>query len=122
MTPRLTGRTGKATRPAPAGSARRLIPPMPSGSVLDPVNSSTTAVAPVPIGIAFATPPAETAWLVPGAGGVRRHRGALPAPRRRGRAARPGPFMLAGSALLPATVLPGRSLSRLGTTTTTGKA
>lgn len=64
MTPRLTGHAGKATRPAPAGFDRRLIPPMLFGSVLNPVNSSMIAVALVPIGVAFGAPPAQTAWLV----------------------------------------------------------
>ncbi|MFF4685396.1 MFS transporter [Streptomyces sp. NPDC001307] len=64
MTSRLTRRTGKATRPAPAGFDRRLIPPMLFGSVLNPINSSMIAVALVPIGVAFGAPPAETAWLV----------------------------------------------------------
>ncbi|MCC5479320.1 MFS transporter [Streptomyces sp. NPDC059680] len=64
MTPRLTGRTDRAARPAPAGFDRRLIPPMLFGSVLNPVNSSMIAVALVPIGVAFGAPPAETAWLV----------------------------------------------------------
>ncbi|MET8808744.1 MFS transporter [Streptomyces sp. NPDC004546] len=64
MTSRLTGRTGKATGPAPAGFDRRLIPPMLFGSVLNPINSSMIAVALVPIGVAFGAPPAETAWLV----------------------------------------------------------
>ncbi|MGJ5756203.1 hypothetical protein FB563_8089 [Streptomyces puniciscabiei] len=63
--PRLTGRTGKATRPTPAGFDRRLSPPMLFGSVLDPVNSSMIAVALVPIGAAFGAPPAGTARLVP---------------------------------------------------------
>jgi MFS family permease len=64
VTSRLTRRTGKATRPAPAGFDRRLIPPMLFGSVLNPINSSMIAVALVPIGVAFGAPPAETAWLV----------------------------------------------------------
>ncbi|MEU6776088.1 MFS transporter [Streptomyces sp. NPDC046759] len=64
MIPRLSGRTGTAARPSPAGFDRRLIPPMLVGSVLNPVNSSMIAVALVPIGVAFGAPPAETAWLV----------------------------------------------------------
>ncbi|MEU6576692.1 MFS transporter [Streptomyces sp. NPDC046805] len=64
MIPRLIGRVGRRTRPSPTAFDRRLIPPMVLGSVLNPVNSSMTAVALVPIGIAFGAPPAETAWLV----------------------------------------------------------
>ncbi len=34
------------------------------GSVMNPINTTTMAVALTPIGIAFGAPPAETAWLV----------------------------------------------------------
>ncbi|KUM99781.1 MFS transporter [Streptomyces yokosukanensis] len=64
MIPRLTARAARATRPAPTGFDRRLVPPMVLGSVLNPINSSMIAVALVPIGVAFGAPPAETAWLV----------------------------------------------------------
>ncbi|MEV6847705.1 MFS transporter [Actinoplanes sp. NPDC051411] len=46
------------------GFDRRLIAPMVLGAVLNPVNSSTLAVALVPIGVAFHALPAQTAWLV----------------------------------------------------------
>jgi len=56
-----------AVRQQPAAAFdRRLVPPMILGAPLNPVNSSMIAVAPVPIGIAFGAPPAETAWLVGG--------------------------------------------------------
>ncbi|MFC7278736.1 MFS transporter [Paractinoplanes rhizophilus] len=45
---------------------RRLILPLVLGAILNPVNSSTLAVALVPIGLAFHALPAETAWLVSG--------------------------------------------------------
>ncbi|MFI5893744.1 MFS transporter [Actinoplanes sp. NPDC051513] len=45
---------------------RRLILPMVLGAILNPINSSTLAVALVPIGLAFHALPAETAWLVSG--------------------------------------------------------
>ncbi|MER6981002.1 MFS transporter [Streptomyces carpinensis] len=41
-----------------------MIAPMILGSVLNPINSSMIAVALVPIGTAFGTPPARTVWLV----------------------------------------------------------
>lgn len=47
-----------------AGFDRRLIAPMVLGAILNPVNSSTLAVALVPIGVAFHALPAQTAWLV----------------------------------------------------------
>jgi MFS family permease len=46
------------------GFDRRLIAPMVLGAILNPVNSSTLAVALVPIGVAFHALPARTAWLV----------------------------------------------------------
>lgn len=55
----------RRTGPGPGpGFDRRLITPMILGSVLNPINSSMLAVALVPIGAAFGTPPARTAWLV----------------------------------------------------------
>jgi MFS family permease len=45
---------------------RRLIVPLVLGAILNPVNSSTLAVALVPIGLAFHALPSETAWLVAG--------------------------------------------------------
>ncbi|KPI03240.1 major facilitator superfamily MFS_1 [Actinobacteria bacterium OK074] len=54
-------RTG---RPAPDRFDRRLNAPMILGSVLNPVDSATIAVALVPIGVASGAPPARTAWLL----------------------------------------------------------
>ncbi|GIF18231.1 MFS family permease [Actinoplanes tereljensis] len=45
---------------------RRLIVPLVLGAILNPINSSTLAVALVPIGLAFHALPSETAWLVSG--------------------------------------------------------
>ncbi|MGE7438123.1 MFS transporter [Kitasatospora sp. NPDC001175] len=56
---------GRETRQdRPEGFNRKLIAPMLLGSVLNPVNSSMIAVALIPIGTAFGTPPSQTAWLV----------------------------------------------------------
>jgi MFS family permease len=46
------------------GFNRKLIAPLVSGAVLNPINSTIIAVALVPIGVAFGAPPAATAWLV----------------------------------------------------------
>ncbi|MEU6669001.1 hypothetical protein [Streptomyces sp. NPDC046727] len=70
MIPRPGARTGTGG-PSPAGSDRRLVPPMALGSVRNPVDSSSPAL-----------------------------------------------FTLVGSALLPATIPPGRSLGRRTSRTT----
>lgn len=46
------------------GFDRKLIAPLISGAVLNPINSTIVAVALVPIGVAFGAPPAQTAWLI----------------------------------------------------------
>jgi MFS family permease len=46
------------------GFDRKLIAPLVSGAVLNPINSTVVAVALVPIGVAFGEPPSATAWLV----------------------------------------------------------
>ena len=46
------------------GFDRKLIAPLISGAVLNPINSSIVAVALIPIGVAFGAPPAQTAWLI----------------------------------------------------------
>jgi MFS family permease len=57
--------TAAVTTP-PRTFDRRLIVPLVLGAVLNPINSSTLAVALVPIGLAFHALPSETAWLVSG--------------------------------------------------------
>jgi MFS family permease len=46
------------------GFNRRLIAPLVSGAVLNPINSTIVSVALVPIGVAFGAPPSATAWLI----------------------------------------------------------
>lgn len=46
------------------GFNRRLIAPLVSGAVLNPINSTIVSVALVPIGVAFGEPPSATAWLI----------------------------------------------------------
>lgn len=46
------------------GFDRKLIAPLISGAVLNPINSTMVSVALVPIGVAFGEPPAATAWLI----------------------------------------------------------
>jgi MFS family permease len=46
------------------GFDRRLIAPLVSGAVLNPINSTIISVALVPIGVAFGEPPSATAWLI----------------------------------------------------------
>ncbi|WP_031469251.1 MFS transporter [Sciscionella sediminilitoris] len=46
------------------GFDRKLLAPMISGAILNPVNSSIISVSLVPIGAAFGAPPTATAWLV----------------------------------------------------------
>jgi MFS family permease len=46
------------------GFNRKLIAPLVSGAVLNPINSTVMAVALVPVGVAFGEPPSATAWLV----------------------------------------------------------
>ncbi|MGW4119261.1 MFS transporter [Nocardia sp. NPDC004711] len=48
----------------PDGFDRRLLVPMITSSILNPINSSIIAVSLVPIGVAFGAPASETAWLV----------------------------------------------------------
>ncbi|MFJ9364682.1 MFS transporter [Nocardia sp. NPDC101769] len=48
----------------PDGFDRRLLAPMITSSILNPINSSIIAVSLVPIGVAFGAPASETAWLV----------------------------------------------------------
>ncbi|HEX3812788.1 MAG TPA: MFS transporter [Mycobacteriales bacterium] len=43
---------------------RKLLAPLISGAVLNPVNSTIIAVALVPIGVAFGEPASATAWLI----------------------------------------------------------
>jgi MFS family permease len=47
-----------------AGFDRKLLAPLISGAVLNPVNSTIIAVALVPIGVAFGEPASATAWLI----------------------------------------------------------
>jgi MFS family permease len=42
----------------------KLIAPLVSGAVLNPINSTIISVALVPIGVAFGAPPSATAWLI----------------------------------------------------------
>lgn len=44
----------------------KLIAPLVTGAVLNPINSSVVAVALVPIGVAFGEPASTTAWLISG--------------------------------------------------------
>lgn len=44
----------------------KLIAPLVTSAVLNPINSSVVAVALVPIGVAFGEPPSKTAWLISG--------------------------------------------------------
>jgi MFS family permease len=46
------------------GFDRKLLAPLISGAVLNPVNSTIIAVALVPIGVAFGEPASGTAWLI----------------------------------------------------------
>jgi MFS family permease len=46
------------------GFDRKLLAPLISGAVLNPVNSTIIAVALVPIGVAFGQPASATAWLI----------------------------------------------------------
>ncbi|WP_329046386.1 MFS transporter [Amycolatopsis sp. NBC_01488] len=46
------------------GFDRKLLAPLISGAVLNPVNSTVIAVALVPIGVAFGQPASATAWLI----------------------------------------------------------
>lgn len=46
------------------GFDRRLIAPLVSGAVLNPINSTIVSVALVPIGVAFGAPPSATVWLI----------------------------------------------------------
>ncbi|MFJ7214916.1 MFS transporter [Amycolatopsis sp. NPDC098790] len=46
------------------GFDRKLLAPLVSGAVLNPVNSTIIAVALVPIGVAFGAPASATAWLI----------------------------------------------------------
>jgi MFS family permease len=48
----------------PAGFNRKLLAPLISGAVLNPVNSTIIAVTLVPIGVAFGEPASATAWLI----------------------------------------------------------
>lgn len=46
------------------GFNRKLIAPLVSGAVLNPINSTIVSVALVPIGVAFGEPPSATVWLI----------------------------------------------------------
>jgi MFS family permease len=46
------------------GFNRKLLAPLISGAILNPVNSTITAVALVPIGVALGEPASATAWLI----------------------------------------------------------
>jgi MFS family permease len=46
------------------GFDRKLLAPLISGAVLNPINSTVIAVALVPIGVAFGEPASATAWLI----------------------------------------------------------
>jgi len=46
------------------GFDHQLLAPLISGAVLNPINSTTIAVALVPIGVALGAPASETAWLI----------------------------------------------------------
>jgi MFS family permease len=56
---RLRGRFGPED-----GFDRRLLAPLISGAVLNPINSTVIAVALVPIGVALGEPASATAWLI----------------------------------------------------------
>jgi MFS family permease len=47
-----------------SGFDRRLLAPLISGAVLNPINSTIIAVSLVPIGVAFGEPASATAWLI----------------------------------------------------------
>ncbi|WP_261556058.1 MFS transporter [Frankia tisae] len=49
---------------SPAGFDRKLLAPLISGAVLNPINSTIISVALVPIGVAFGEPASATAWLI----------------------------------------------------------
>jgi MFS family permease len=49
---------------AQEGFDRKLLAPLISGSILNPINTTMIAVALVPIGVAFGEPASATAWLV----------------------------------------------------------
>jgi MFS family permease len=57
---------GTASKAAPSGAAfdRRLLAPMITGALLNPVNSSIIAVALAPIGAALGAGASRTAWLI----------------------------------------------------------
>jgi MFS family permease len=57
---------GTASKAAPSGAAfdRRLLAPMITGALLNPVNSSIIAVALAPIGAALGADASRTAWLI----------------------------------------------------------
>jgi MFS family permease len=60
-------RGGERLRGRPAsddGFNRKLIAPLVSGAILNPINSTVVAVALVPVGVEFGEPPSATAWLV----------------------------------------------------------
>ncbi|HEY4315277.1 MAG TPA: MFS transporter, partial [Actinomycetes bacterium] len=46
------------------GFDRKLLAPLISGAVLNPINSTIIAVTLVPIGVAFGEPASATAWLI----------------------------------------------------------
>ncbi len=56
----------RTTVPRPGGDGfnRKLLAPLITGAVLNPVNSSIIAVALVPIGVALGEPASATAWLI----------------------------------------------------------
>jgi nicotinamidase-related amidase/predicted MFS family arabinose efflux permease len=56
--------TSARTRGRFDGFDPKLIAPLISGAVLNPINSTIVSVALVPIGVAFGAPPSETAWLI----------------------------------------------------------
>ena len=60
----LRERLRRRFRPDDDGFDRKLLAPLISGAVLNPINSSIIAVALVPIGVAFGAPASATAWLI----------------------------------------------------------
>jgi MFS family permease len=62
-----TSAEAATTRDVPTsepGFDRKLLAPLISGAVLNPINSTIIAVALVPIGVAFGEPASATAWLI----------------------------------------------------------
>lgn len=59
-----TGAAPRRRQRVKDGFDRKLLPPLISGAVLNPINSTIIAVSLVPIGVAFGEPASATAWLI----------------------------------------------------------